>query len=91
MKHTLNLVKNDARTITGSNLRNILLMTGLARVEDLTTESVADIEHNHILEKDMWRVNIIKEIIDMKQGDLDMPDGWTNGELEEILNYTCTS
>ena len=49
MKHTLNLVKNDARTITGSNLRNILLMTGLARVEDLTTESVADIEHNHIL------------------------------------------
>ena len=44
-KLLLNLVNNDARSTTGSNLRNIRLLTGKDRVEDLKESDVARYEY----------------------------------------------
>ena len=70
-----NITKNDVRTTTGSNLRNILLLTDLSSVDDLLPNIVDQIGYKEISNNDLWRVSIIKEAIDMKHGVLKAPDG----------------
>ena len=91
MKHLFNMAKQDVRTTTGNNLRNILLMTDLQSIDELKPGMVDKIKYNQVMEEDMWRVGIIREIVDMQNGDKTIPPGWTNTELEEILNFACVS
>ena len=91
LKHLFNMVKLDVRTTTGSNLRNILLMTDLQSVDDLKPNMVNKLKHNHIMEEDKWRVGIIREIMDMKNGTMVIPADWSEEELDEILNFACVS
>ena len=60
LQQLLNLAKKDVRSPTGSNLRNILLLTNCPTVDYLNKSFVGDIMYNNIQEKDMWRVNFIK-------------------------------
>ena len=60
-------------------------------VDELEPAIVSSIKYNSILEEDKWRVDTIKEILDMKYGELNIPAGWTNSELEDILKYCCVS
>ena len=91
MQQLLNLAKKDVRTTTGENLRNILLMTDCLSIDELKPDTIDKIQHNQILEEDLWRVNIIKEIVNMKYGSLEIPEDWNITELEEILNFACVS
>ena len=84
------ITKDDVRTSTGSNLRNILLLTDLNKVDDLTPDVVDVMKYKPISDNDKWRVKLTKEIMDMKSGMLETPDGWTNDDLNEILNLACT-
>ena len=90
LKQLYSLASNDVRTVTGSNLRNILLLTSKTHVDELQPSLVNTIEYNKIEERDLWRVNLVKELIDLKHGDLVIPDGWTEGELDMIMNFACT-
>ena len=78
------------RTTTGSNLRNILLQTNLLNVDELQPDTVGQIRYKEILEIDKWRISLIREIIDMKCGAIDEPEGWLLEELQDILNVVCT-
>ena len=90
LRQLYNIAKPDVRTITGSNLRNILLMTSLSRVDDIQPSTVDHLRYNEILEQDKWRVHIIKESMDMRNGEIIAPEGWTKDELNDILHFACT-
>ena len=47
------------------------------------------LKYMEIKERDMWRIPIIKEAMDIRSGDIDPLDGWTRDELEEILLLAC--
>ena len=66
-------------------------MTDLQSVDDLKPDIVTKIKYNQIMEEDRWRVGIIREIIDMKNGITSIPAGWDITQLEDILNYACVS
>ena len=85
LRQLYQITKEDVRTTTGSNLRNILLLTDLNKVDDLTPNVIKHISYKPISGNDMWRVQLTKEIIDMKSGIIETPDGWTNEELNEAL------
>ena len=91
LRNLFNIVKDDVRTTTGNNLRNILLMTNWGSIQDLEPSIVSSIMYNSTKEADKWRLMIIQEIIDMKHGEKHCPEGWTNTDLEEIMNYACVS
>ena len=74
LRQLYNIAKNDVRTITGSNLRNILLQTGLSSVDD-QLGTVKQIKYEEIREIDKWRIPIIQEAIDIKCGKINPPDG----------------
>ena len=63
LKQLYDLAKCDVRTTTGSNLRNILLLTDLYDVDDLHPGLVNSMEYHKIEEKVQWRINMVKELI----------------------------
>ena len=93
-KHVLRqmygLASADVRTVTGQNLRNILLLTNKLHVDQLDPSLVNTLEYHKVEEQDVWRVNLVKEILDLQHGDLVLPDGWSEDELEMMLNLACT-
>jgi hypothetical protein len=66
-------------------------MTDLQSVDDLKPSMVTKLKHNQIMEEDKWRVGIIGEIMDMKNGNKVTPAEWSVEELDEILNFACIS
>ena len=89
-KQLLSFIKHDVRSTTGSNLRNILLLTDKPSVEDVTRDDLRKLEYAPIDKEDKWKVKFIKEITDIKFNKLIVED-FTTEELEDILEYLCTS
>ena len=66
-------------------------MTNFLSVDALHKDIVSNIQYNTINSMDMWRVELIKEIIEFKQGNIEIEVGWDKNDLDEILNFACTS
>ena len=84
------MVKFDVRSTTGYNLRRLMLLLKKRNIENVSKEDYRSIEYNKIEAKDVWKVPFIREITDRKFNQLEV-DGFTYEELEEILDFLCTS
>ena len=91
LRQLIDLTRRNTRTVTGRNLRGILLLTPKSRVEDLTVEDAKNIQYHPLTEDDRWRVPVIKDILMIRSGELKMPEGWSMVELSELLEEACTS
>ena len=89
-KHILKYVKSDARSITGSNVRNIVLLTEKYAIEDISKHDLKELKFHEIAIEDEWKVNFIKEITEIKSNQLGLNE-FTSEELNDILRYLCTS
>ena len=85
-KQLLKTIKHDCRSTTGSNLRNILLLTEKFDVDELCPSDAELIEYHPIADEDKWKVNFILEAVDQNE----VP-GFEDEEIEEILEYLCCS
>ena len=65
-KQLLSFIKKDVRSTTGSNLRNILLLTNKNTIEELSLEDIKGIKYNQIEKEDEWKVEFIREFTDIK-------------------------
>ena len=89
-KQLLSFIKNDTRSTTGSNLRNILLLTDKDNIDELTKDDVSTLKYKKVDDNNAWKIKMIKEITDVKFNKLDV-ENFTKDELEEILSFLCTS
>ena len=87
-KKLLKVIQNDSRSTTGSNLRNILLITDKFRVEGLKFKDIDDLTYAPVKEEDEWKIGLVKEMIDEKSGQSQV-ELMSQDELEEILEYLC--
>ena len=53
------------RSTTGSNIRQILLLTKRDSVEDITDDDIEEIEYARITEDNRWRIKLINEITEL--------------------------
>ena len=90
LRQLYDLASCDVRTVTGSNLRNILMLTNQLQVGDLDPSVVDNIQYNTIEENEMWKIGLVKELIEMKHGNIQQPEGWSEDDLEDVLNLICT-
>ena len=88
LKLLFNLAKNDVRTITGHNLRSIMLLVGKNTIEDI--HNIVDFDYKKLDEQEKWKVNIIEELIDIRAGAIEVP-GLEVEEMEDILHFISTS
>ena len=86
----LRLIKHDTRSTTGSNLRNILLLTGKYRIEDIKLEDVDNLTYAPVAAEDLWKIGMVRELIDVKAGKYTI-ENILEEELEEILQFLCTT
>ena len=84
----LQVIKSDVRCTTGYNLRHIMLLAGMRRIEELEDGS-ADFEYYKPEECQAWRLSMVKEIVDIKNSEFTVL-GLEENELEEILDHLCT-
>ena len=90
LKTVLNVIKKDTRSITGNNLRQILLLIDKTNIDDLCSQDALSIEYKEVPENEEWRIPFVKELINIRHGDLKV-DGFSVEELAEILNDICIS
>ena len=90
LKSLLKLAKTDVRTTTGRNLRYLMIALGKNSVETIREEDIDTMEYHTIPEDETWRINLVKEIIEVKENECEV-QGFSNEELEEIVNFVCTS
>ena len=65
-KQLLAFIKRDTNSTTGSNLRNLLMLTNKNDIDELTTMDIENIKYNEIEEDDKWKIAMIREITDIK-------------------------
>ena len=78
----------DVRSVTGSNMRNIMLLVGKTCVEDVKVEDVDNLEYFKLENDELWKIPQIQEIINVKAGNLEVA-GFENDELEILFFYLC--
>jgi hypothetical protein len=88
-KFLLNSIHLDARSTTGSNLRNILLETDKASISDLSPNDAFQVEYHPIKSEEKWRLPFIKDIIEAKNDKL-IIQNIDDGDLDDMLDVLCT-
>ena len=89
-KQLLSFINNDFRSTTGSNLRNILLLTDKNNIEEICIDDIRKMVFEEIDDREKWKIDFINEISDVKFNQLDV-EHFSREELDEILNFLCTS
>ena len=74
-------------SVTGGNLRQILIHTD---THDIRNLEPSDIKAKYIPIGEEYRIDVIKEIIETRDNQLELP-GFESYELEEILRDVCVS
>ena len=90
LKNVLNTVKNNTLSVTGKNLRNIMLLTEKVKISDLTPEDADSIKYREVPEKELWRIGFLKELIELKDGDLQV-NGFSYEEFDDFVKFVCTT
>ena len=67
-----------------------MLLLNKTSVDQISVNDFKLIKYHPISEEDKWKISFINEITDVKFKQLDV-DGFETEELEEILNFLCTS
>ena len=88
LRNLLKVIESDCRSVTGYNLRSILLKSSADSIQQLKPHLTA--KYRDIPEGEEFRVGFIKEIIDVKNNKLEVT-GFTADELEDILQHLCVS
>ena len=61
-------MKHDCYSMSGANLRKIMLMVNKHNVDEIQVDNLDQMQHRTIPDGDVWRVGIVKELIDVKSG-----------------------
>ena len=86
----LSHIQHDVRSTTGLNLRKIMLQTSKTSVNDLRKSDIAQLDYHPTSPEDMWKENIVKEIIQVRDNTIEV-EGFEYDELTEILEHICVS
>ena len=89
LRNLLKVVEFDCRSVTGYNLRTILLKSSADSIQELKPHHVTA-QYRDIPECEEFRVGFIREIIEVKNNKLEVT-GFEDDELEDILQHLCVS
>ena len=67
-----------------------MLLTGKSNISGIAKGDIDAINYHKLDPNEAWKVGTIKEIIEVKQGNVVIP-GFEDDELDNILNYLCTA
>ena len=90
IKSLLSICRNDCNSITGKNLRNILLLCNKNSISSLSGNDIDNLTYNQVPEDESWRIDHLNELLNIRSNSLEVP-GFTSDEITDIINIVCTS
>ena len=91
LKTLYNCVKNDCRSVTGNNLRNIMLQLKLDTIKSITTKELMNMKYHETQNnEEKCRINMVDEIIMVKRGLLQLKH-FSKTETDELLRCVSTT
>ena len=90
VRNVFELIRNDCRSITGSNIRNIKID---CTANPIRPFSEIDIEKKTFFpapSEAVWKIPLIQDLIDMRDGEKH-DAGWTKEDINFTLEYLCTA
>ena len=84
------IVGKDCRSVTGENLRRILIHYDSDPIKGPTRDDISKKAFKELPIGEEWRVSMINELIDMRDRSMEA-DCWSSNEIEETLTYLCTT
>ena len=89
-------IHKNVNTVTGKNVAFTLQATGCTKMEDINVREVKKkMVFSETNEADEWKVDFIKEIVNIKHRVLFLDDngeeGFDNDDLEDIVDFLSTS
>ena len=82
---------HDVRTSTGRNMRFIMLKLGLAYTSDINEQSIENCDYNLLDPDEDGRVNVLRNVVDIKHGVSVLDGDWPTDALDQLLGFACTS
>ena len=89
VRNVFQLIKEDCRSTTGSNIRNINLDCAVVQVHPFAKIDIEKKDFFPAPADSGWKVPLIRELINMRDGDCNT-SGWTKEEMDFALEYLCT-
>ena len=81
---------HDVRSVTGSNLRNILLLTEKDTIEEISIHDIKNLKYHKVTDENAWKIELVKEITEIKNHQLSLNE-FSMEEITDILKDICTS
>ena len=88
MRNMLDAIKTECRSNTGRNLRKLMYAIGKTSIDDLEAKDINNLTYNDVPPGAEWKINMAREIIDVKNGDMDID--LSSDEIGEILIHVVT-
>ena len=82
-------IKRDCRSVTGSNLRNILLISNKDDLSQLTRSYIKNMEYMPVPEQSEWKINMLSELINVKWGEA-VIEGFEAEQIDALIEEIST-
>ena len=89
LRNILRVIEYDTLSVTGGNLRKILIKTGQYDIRSLKPNDYK-LKYKEVPDSEGYRVGFIKELINIQHSDMEVP-GFDRDELQAILHHLCVS
>ena len=89
-KRLLNVIKTDNRSITGTNLRYIMLTLDKDSITDISPLGCNFIRYSPLNENNIYRSSFLNELINIRESDFEVP-GFNVHEINDMIEFICTS
>ena len=89
-RNLFNTLKHDTLSITGSNLRNIMLIVNKTSIEDLNPTDADSFIYRPVESENEWKIEIAKELLEVQSGCLQL-EHFSFKEVQEMLSFICIS
>ena len=88
LRNLYRMIAKDVRSVTGSNLRWILLLVNKGNVNNLLPTDSAQIQYREENPDNKWKIDLVKEIVEVRNDKLQV-ENIHDDELKDILHYLC--
>ena len=68
-----------------------MMSKNVCSIEKLEVRHVNTMEYNKVSDSEQWRVTMLAELMNIRHGNINPPDGWSTNELERIIEWICTN
>ena len=91
IKLLYNCIRRDCRSVTGNNLRQIMLLLNGDNIDALNTDLLNEIKYHEATGSDeKCRIEVVKELLDVKRKIYHL-ENFNDMEVDQILQYLCTT